>query len=80
VRPGLAYNGRNPQQSCTLRRAPSALAGDDLKKAIVQGAHNDGLDNAVLANRIREFVQGVLIKVFSRLMRIWQDSIDIDFP
>ena len=40
-------------ESRALRRAPAALAGDDLEAAAVDGPHEDRLHHAVLANRLR---------------------------
>ena len=53
---GLADDGRNPIESRALRRPPATLSGDKLEKPVFQRADDDGLNNAVLANGIGEFV------------------------
>ena len=57
------YKNRNFVEACELRRAPSALAGDDFIAAIRCRANHNGLNDAVLANRRRQ-----ILKIFFREM------------
>ena len=74
----LAHNRRNLDQSGTLGRAPSALAGDQLKKPVLQRPHDDRLNNSVTTNGIRELIQALLIKCFSGLLCVWKNPLDVD--
>ena len=51
----VAHDDGHLEQAGALRRAPAALAGDDLV-AVADRAHDDRLDDAVGANRSRELL------------------------
>ena len=56
----LADHDRNLEQTCALRCAPAALAGDDLV-AVARPAYDDQLNHAVRANRPREILQPIVV-------------------
>ena len=62
-------NDRHIVQRSTLRRTPAPLAGDDLIGIRLAGDRpdQDRLQQAVLANRGRQFVQQSLIEMAARL-------------
>jgi hypothetical protein len=45
----------------------------------VDAADNDRLDDAVGANRLRQFLQTVIIDVLTRLVRVGHEPIDVEF-
>ena len=47
----VLHERRDLAQPCLLRRAPAALAGDDLEAAAIDGPHEDRLHHPLLANR-----------------------------
>jgi len=58
-----------------LGGAPSAFTGDQLV-ATDGRAHDQGLDDAVLANGLSEFSQAVCLETAARLERVWVDLIN----
>jgi hypothetical protein len=51
---GLAHERRHGRDAGLARRAPAALAGDQLEAAGRRGPHDDRLDEPLRANRVRE--------------------------
>src|SRR5207249_1543502 len=49
---GIAYHRRQRREAGLTRGSPAALAGDQLPSALRAWAHNDGLDDALRANRV----------------------------
>jgi hypothetical protein len=64
-----------------LRRAPTPLSGDDLIFAGRAGRrpHQDGLQNAVLRDRLGELLQFRLVEMAARLVRVAPDQLDRNF-
>ena len=56
-----------------LRGAPSTLSGNQLVTAASQGADDDGLDHAALADRLGELVERGLVEVAAGLFRMRLD-------
>ena len=56
------------------RRAPPALPGDELE-AVIGLAHEHRLEDTDLADRLGQRVEGFLVEVLARLMRV-----RLDFP
>ncbi len=73
----VAYDDRHLEQSRALRRAPAALAGDDLV-AVVGLAHDDGLNDAVGSDRSREIVDLRVVDAHARLEFVGTQEIRID--
>ena len=65
---GFAIDDGNFGKIQQLRRAPAAFAGDEFKKSAAF-AHNERLDDALLADGIGEFLQRFRGKIFPRLQR-----------
>jgi hypothetical protein len=58
-------------QRSTLRRAPAAFAGDDFKiVGAANGAHDDRLNDAALADRIRQIGKFSFGKCLARVTRV----------
>ena len=70
---GLAGDDGNFRQIQKLRRAPAAFAGDQFKKTAAF-AHDERLDDALFADRIREFLQRLVGKILARLERAGPDA------
>ena len=62
----------------TLRGAPAAFAGDDLK-AIADLADDDRLDDAVGADRLRQLLQPRIVDMVARLEVVRLEAIDVGF-
>ena len=73
---------RDVVKSRALRCAPAALAGDELEANFARVgrssdlADDDRLDDAVLADRLRELLELRFVEVLSRLSRLRNDSLD----
>src|SRR5579862_7628964 len=78
---GLDDDNRNLVQAGTLRRPPAALAGDDFVGVsdTARWPHNDGLDNAALAQRRGEFIKLGAGKSTARIARVWLQRTRRDF-
>jgi hypothetical protein len=63
----LAHEDGHLVEARALRCAPPALARDDLVAAGAALADEDGLEDADLADALRELVEGRLVEVRSRL-------------
>ena len=61
-----------------LRRAPAALAGDQLVAAALARAHEDRLQHAVLGQRRGQRVERRLVEAPARLRRVRLDELDRD--
>jgi hypothetical protein len=61
-----------------LRGAPAAFAGDQLVAVLAERSDEDRLQNAVLADRIRELMEGSLVEDRPRLVRVRLDPIERD--
>jgi len=59
-----------------LRRAPAALASDDLELARGRRADDDRLQHAALANRIGERGERLLVEMLATLARVRMDETD----
>jgi hypothetical protein len=77
--PCIPNHRRDPIEASTLRRTPSTLAGDELEEPILEGPDNNRLNDAMLADGARQFIQGSLIEALAGLMGVRKDTIDIDF-
>ena len=73
----LAHDDGDLEQARALRRAPAALAGDDLEAAL-DAADEQRLNHAVRANRLRELFEPRFVDVRARLARIGHEQIEID--
>ena len=73
----LAHDHGRPQEAGNLRGAPPALAGDDLE-AVAAAPHEDRLDDAVHADRLRELLERPLLNLQARLPRVGHDAVEID--
>ena len=71
---GLADDDRDFRQLEELRRAPAAFAGDQFKKSAAL-AHDERLDDALFADGIGQFPQGLVGKFLARLERGGADAI-----
>ena len=58
--------------------APAALAGDDLVGVRTERADQDRLEDAVLSDRGRQLVEGVLLEDEARLLGVGLDPLDMD--
>src|SRR5438105_6199587 len=75
----LADDRRDRVQPGALRRAPAALAGDDLiALAVAVRPQQDRLEHAALGNRIGEFVDRILAELDSRLIGVGANAPDLD--
>jgi len=57
---------------------PTRLAGNEHKPVSVCMADNDGLQDATLPHRFREFVEGLRVEVLPGLFGIGIDDVDRD--
>jgi hypothetical protein len=73
----LQNTAGNAEQSGSAGSQPAAFAGDELK-AIVVGANEQRLQDAVLPNAFGQFFEGQFFEGFSRLKGIAVDAIDVD--
>ena len=73
----LADDRRDRVQPRPLRRAPAALAGDDLKPVAV-GPQQDRLEHPALGDRIGQLVDRFLAELDARLVGIGPDPRDLD--
>jgi hypothetical protein len=60
------------------RRSPSPLPRDELVARGPDGADEDGLEHAMLADRGRELLQRILIELHARLLRVRLDPVERD--
>ena len=74
----VAHHDRHAQQPGDFRGTPAAFAGDDLE-SIADLAHDDRLDDAVGADRLREFLQPRIVDVAARLKVVRLEAIDVGF-
>jgi hypothetical protein len=74
---GLAGDDGNLRQIQELRRAPAAFAGDQFKITAAL-ADDERLDDALFADGIGQFAQGILGELFARLQRGRTDFIQGD--
>ena len=72
----LLDHGRDRLESRHLRGAPSALAGDELVAAALDGTDEDRLQDAVLLDARRELGERRLVEGQARLVRIRLDAPD----
>ena len=75
--PDFAHHDWHAQQAGFLRRAPPALAGDDVK-AIADLANDDRLNHAIGLDRPRQVVKPPIVRLPTRLKRVRCETIDID--
>ena len=61
-----------------LRRAPAALARDQLEAAVVERSDEDRLQDAVLADGRRHLLEGFLVERHARVLRVGFDAVDRD--
>jgi hypothetical protein len=62
------------------RRAPAPFAGDDLLRVRSERPDQDRLEDAMLADRGRKLVEGLLLEDETRLLRVRFDVIDGNDP
>jgi hypothetical protein len=74
---GIAHNDRDSGETGTLGSTPPALAGDELKKPVVERPHNQRLNDAMGTDGTGQFVEGFFVEVLPRLVRIRKDPFDI---
>ena len=74
----LLDEGGDRREARGFRRAPAALAGDELELAVVERPDEDRLEDAVLADRRRQLVEAGLLHRETRLFRVRRDSIHAD--
>ena len=72
----VEHDDRHFVQAGALRRAPAPFAGDDLEVVGAARAHHDRLDDAALADRMRELVQLGVGEQLARIARIGVDELD----
>ena len=65
-------------QARALRGAPAALAGDDLVPASLETTSDDRLNDAVGLDRVRQFLEALVLHVAARLIVIRLEEVDID--
>ena len=61
-----------------LRRAPAALAGDELELAVLERADEDRLEHAMLADGRGQLLERGLVEREARLLRVRLDAFDVD--
>ena len=71
----MAGTSRQPGEP---RGAPAPLARDELEAAVAAWPHEDRLEDAVLADRGREVLEGLLVEVQARLVGVGVDAVDGD--
>ena len=76
----LFYQRGHRRHASQPDRSPAPLAGDQLKRAICLLAHQDWLQDPVLANGLRQLVELLLVKVGARLPGVGLNRRDWDFP
>src|SRR5690606_5454520 len=70
----LAHQDRDIGEAGALRGAPAAFARNDLVLTWQRsGTHDDGLHDAVLADRLRQIGKVLVAKTASRIARIRRD-------
>ena len=69
---GGAHDRGDRLEPDPARRAPAALARDQLE-AVAAGAHEDRLEHADLADRLRQRGERLLVEVLARLLRVRSD-------
>ena len=74
----VADDDRHLEEAGALRRAPAALAGDDLV-AVLRLAHDDRLDHAVRPDRAGQLVDPPVVHVRARLELVRPQQVDVDF-
>jgi len=74
----LADVGREGRQIGALRGPPAAFAADDDVFAVVGLLHRHGLDDAQLADRVGQLVEGLLVELRARLRGVGDDVGDFD--
>ena len=57
-------------------RAPAPLAGHELEVTVGPRPHEHGLEDAVLADRRGQVLEGLLVEVLARLVRVGDDAVD----
>ena len=63
----VAHHHRNALQAGALRGSPAPFPGDDLEAARLAPAHDDGFDDALGANGLRQFLDAFLAEPRARL-------------
>jgi hypothetical protein len=76
----LLDKGRDRREAGFLRRPPAALAGNELIAIVAERPDEYRLENAVLADGRRQFVQRLGVEGHPRLLGIGLDPIDGDGP
>ena len=74
----VANDDRHFEQARALCGPPAAFTGDDLVAALDQ-SHEDRLNHAMTADRLRELFEPRLVDLLPRLARIRAQSIEVDF-
>jgi hypothetical protein len=74
------HDCRNCCQPRAARSAPAAFAGDDLEHVGVGriGPHQDRLQHALGADRLRQLLKLRFAERAARLLRVWNDAVDRD--
>ena len=70
---GDPHHGRDRLEPDPPRRAPAALAGDQLVAAALRGPDEHGLEDADLADRVGQRGQRLLVEMLARLLRVRPD-------
>ena len=65
----VAHDRRHLMKTRPLRRAPAALAGDQLEPAVGTGAHDERLDDPLHADGRRQLLEPRVVEVVARLAR-----------
>ena len=78
IRPHIHHNRGHDRALGLTRSAKPPLARDQLIARSIP-PHGNGLENALLPNRLCQFAHGFGIEIRARLMRIRFDLIDGDF-
>ena len=71
---------RDRREAGEPRRAPAALAGDELVGVRAERPDEDRLEDAVLADRRGELVERLLVEGHARLLGVRLDAVDRDDP
>lgn len=75
----LADIGRKALQVGALRRPPAAFAADDDIFAVARFLDRNGLDDAQLADRVGQLVEGLFVELRTRLRGVGNDFRNVDF-
>ena len=75
---GLLHHGGQFGQPRQLCRAPTPLARDEFVAVQAVFAHDDGLDDALRFNRFRQFLQGFVLHLHTRLIAAGLDFLNRD--